>query len=1315
METRYSLPAAGTVRHVFRLISAAFERPPDECVPRDETAQLPDTGRFAWLRGPGFYLAVFVAVFAVWIPAIKNGLVQDDYVSVLLSPERWQLESLREYFWPTLVPDGTPYLRPLPPLTFYVDQALFGPDRAGAWHLASIGLHALNAVLLAAILRRPLGTAAAVAAALVFGLHPVHTESVGWITARFDLMAATFLLSSVLLFLRRRPGLSALAFALALLSKESAVTFPLLLTACLLWERRPVREAAWHWAVLAAYVAYRWLALDGPGIAPTWTPDVDGWLLKPWAAFVYPLPGSTGGWGLTGGLPVLVWWAGAAVCTVVVLLVLRRPVRTAALVLAAMITLVPAIPVFQLGANFEFGRYLYLPAAVWAVAIGLAFRSPTRTARVVLGAYLVALLAAGIPPRVKFQQAGATGKAVVEATKGALDQPAPGASITAYGIPLRKSGWIVFGDYLGVALNRAYGYLRDPGASGLEVLNVSWEREIGQTAPPPGAADIVLRWDAGEGRMAVCANTPSAVLHGLDRVGHPCPPEPSMSRLDFGTEDLFLYRSRGFRWNESDGRETWNWTVEPHAEVALPLDVDGDARILLRAASAAGNRLTVRVNGVDAGTVELQDGFVWRDAVVYVPGRAWAPGPYQTVAFEAREADAGRYVAIAEVAFEPVQSVADIDFGGVALGHHRAEGFREAEGHAGVTWNWAEAPRASLDVPLEAPGDRRMLLRLMSAVDNEVQVSINGTEVGKASVRGNLVWQETAVYMPERVWRAGPAQRVHFEAAHHADGRYFAIDRLAISPISAIESLDFARVNLALYQGEGFGEHATDGDAGWTWIDSPAATLELPLRGVSRDQELRFRFIAVDDTPVRVAVNGVEVGRLALFGGFAWQDAAVPVPESAWRPGPTQVLRFESADPRRNLRVGIDNLALEQIRRVEELDFGSESLALYQASGFRPNEGDAETTWNWITGPEAALRLPLGFTGGDRRMLLRLMSPVDNRLRVTVNGVPVGEAAVPGGFIWQEAAVYVPGSAWVQSPVQEIGFTAERDTGGVYVAVDRLSMGPVWEVGVVDFGADNLGLYSARGLRAHESGEDGTTWNWINNHAAELDLPVTTAGPRSLSVRVMSAVDNTLSVAVNGWRLGESRIDGGFRWQEVAFYVPLEAWRDVPAQAVELEAARHSDGLRAALDEMTLGPIPDEFNFGNSLVQQFGGKGFRWDEADGEDSWNWTIEPSAEIVLPVDTTVPACVHLRLMAIGDTRVRVSLNDTPLGEVDVKGGTWWQWFEWAVPEPAWVPGVMQAVGIETLNGNGPFYVAIERLRFASRMNERPPVSAPLAMCP
>ena len=93
--------------------------------------------------------------------------------------------------------------------------------------------------------------AGAIVAALVFGIHPLRVESVGWITDRGDVLCATFYLLAVLAYVRfalgkgreRRRWLiaSLAAFAAALLSKEIAMTLPLSL---LLLDAYPLRRWA---------------------------------------------------------------------------------------------------------------------------------------------------------------------------------------------------------------------------------------------------------------------------------------------------------------------------------------------------------------------------------------------------------------------------------------------------------------------------------------------------------------------------------------------------------------------------------------------------------------------------------------------------------------------------------------------------------------------------------------------------------------------------------------------------------------------------------------------------------------------------------------------------------------------------------------------------------------------------------------------------------------------------------------------------------------------------------------------------------------
>ena len=65
---------------------------------------------------------------------------------------------------------------------------------------------------------------------LLYAVHPIHTEAVAWAVGRAELLAAGFLFAGWILHLRDRPVASLACFALAMLSKESAIAFfPLVL------------------------------------------------------------------------------------------------------------------------------------------------------------------------------------------------------------------------------------------------------------------------------------------------------------------------------------------------------------------------------------------------------------------------------------------------------------------------------------------------------------------------------------------------------------------------------------------------------------------------------------------------------------------------------------------------------------------------------------------------------------------------------------------------------------------------------------------------------------------------------------------------------------------------------------------------------------------------------------------------------------------------------------------------------------------------------------------------------------------------------
>jgi tetratricopeptide (TPR) repeat protein len=125
---------------------------------------------------------------------------------------------------------------PLTWLSHMLDVQLFGL-RAGGHHVTSALLHVANTLLLFQLLRTATGAAgrSAVVAGL-FGVHPLHVESVAWVAERKDVLSASLGLLAALAYVRavRRPGRPrlwpvAVLLALGLMAKSMLVTLPLLL------------------------------------------------------------------------------------------------------------------------------------------------------------------------------------------------------------------------------------------------------------------------------------------------------------------------------------------------------------------------------------------------------------------------------------------------------------------------------------------------------------------------------------------------------------------------------------------------------------------------------------------------------------------------------------------------------------------------------------------------------------------------------------------------------------------------------------------------------------------------------------------------------------------------------------------------------------------------------------------------------------------------------------------------------------------------------------------------------------------------------
>jgi len=122
-----------------------------------------------------------------------------------------------------VVDAGHGYWRPLVTWTYALDAQL-GGARPLAYHATNVVLHATACVLLwRLLLALEMTAGAALAGALVFAVHPALASAVAWVPGRNDVLLGVLVLGAWLAFVRRRPALHFACFALALLTKETAV------------------------------------------------------------------------------------------------------------------------------------------------------------------------------------------------------------------------------------------------------------------------------------------------------------------------------------------------------------------------------------------------------------------------------------------------------------------------------------------------------------------------------------------------------------------------------------------------------------------------------------------------------------------------------------------------------------------------------------------------------------------------------------------------------------------------------------------------------------------------------------------------------------------------------------------------------------------------------------------------------------------------------------------------------------------------------------------------------------------------------------
>jgi tetratricopeptide (TPR) repeat protein len=297
---------------------------------------------------------------------------------------------------------------PLTWLSHMLDCSMFkgadGSQWAGGHHVVNAILHAFNAALLFGVLLRM--TRAAWRSALVaamFAVHPLHVESVAWVSERKDVLSALFGFASIWFYVgfakRKRAVeyvLMILFYAMSLLAKPMFVTLPCLL---LLLDWWPLRR----WAGVGGAVSTGRLLLEkvplvviaGASCVVTVVAQRAGGAVFPleamslgerifnavvaYAAYIgmmfwpvdlavlYPHPGSWDGWRVAASATVIV-----AITAIVIKLSRKR----SAFVVGwfwYLGTLVPVIGLVQVGAQAMADRYTYVPliglfiVIAWAV------------------------------------------------------------------------------------------------------------------------------------------------------------------------------------------------------------------------------------------------------------------------------------------------------------------------------------------------------------------------------------------------------------------------------------------------------------------------------------------------------------------------------------------------------------------------------------------------------------------------------------------------------------------------------------------------------------------------------------------------------------------------------------------------------------------------------------------------------------------------------------------------------------------------------------------------------------------------------------
>jgi protein O-mannosyl-transferase len=348
-------------------------------------------------------VALVAITFAVFAQTLGHDFVNyDDRVYVSENPQIqaglnwqnviWAFTHVHSHNW-----------HPLTTISHMLDCQLFGL-KPGAHHFVNVLLHSASVVLLFLVLNQmtngPSRTGTIWSSAFVaalFAIHPLHVESVAWISERKDVLSGLFFVLTLLAYFyyTRKPKVSryvtmSILFACGLLSKPMLVTVPIILLLIDYWPLNRFRESSAVNLVaekiplllLSAGSAVATLIAQRGGIVQighlplTWRAAnaVSVYLIYIWQmiwpenlALIYPHPGRLPFWETASASALLV-----LVTAGVFILRKRQPYLITGW-LWYLIMLLPVIGLIQVGSQAHADRYTYLPqiglylAVTWGI------------------------------------------------------------------------------------------------------------------------------------------------------------------------------------------------------------------------------------------------------------------------------------------------------------------------------------------------------------------------------------------------------------------------------------------------------------------------------------------------------------------------------------------------------------------------------------------------------------------------------------------------------------------------------------------------------------------------------------------------------------------------------------------------------------------------------------------------------------------------------------------------------------------------------------------------------------------------------------